>query len=259
MKLKKVFRISFIACIFFPCFLKIEAQITTPVRIDPSKPTNFYTRLSNNVEYNILKGGKRTYGYRANFAWASSRQHHWMYAELPLLYANSSQKFGISDMRFRYYWVPYKNYKKKPGAFGLAIDSYVPTGKLEDGLGRGRWIVATGLSTAFVFGKFSTFPYFYYLYSGKIMSNKTPEQNKKELNGYIIQSIFVFSIDNKSYFDFTPIFMKNSYSNAGKNDFVLEGNYLYMVKQNKLQVGGFARRYFRGNSTTIRIGMRLYF
>jgi len=179
--------------------------------------------------------------------------------ELPLLYATSSKKFGMSDMRFRYYWVPYKNYIKKPGAFGFAIDSYVPTGKLDDGLGRNRWIIATGLSTAFVFGKFSTFPYIYYLYSSEIKSDKISAASRRALHGYIIQSISVYNINKNSYIDFTPIFMKNSYSNAGKDDFVLEGNYLYMVKRNKIQVGCFARRYFLGNTTTVRANMRIYF
>src|ERR1700704_6284655 len=129
MKLKTIFNISFSVCILL-CGVKATTQITTPIgHIDPSKPTNQYTRLSNNLEYNFLKSGKRTYGYRANFIWASGRQHHSIYMELPLLYATSSKKFGMSDMRFRYYWVPYKNYAKKPGALGFAIDSYVPTGK----------------------------------------------------------------------------------------------------------------------------------
>jgi len=259
MELKTTFTISFIICMF-SCLLKTTAQTTTPVgHIDPSKPTNQYTRLSNHLEYNFLKAGKRTYGYRANFIWASPRQHHSLYTELPLLYATSSKKFGLGDMRFRYYWVPYKNYAKKPGAFGLAIDSYVPTGNADDGLGRGRWIFATGLSTGFVFGKFSTFPYIYYLYSGEIMGDKISAPGKRALNGYIIQSICVYKINKNSYVDCTPIFMKNSYSNAGKDDFVVEGNYLYMVKQNKMQIGCFARRYFYGNSTTIRAAMRIYF
>jgi hypothetical protein len=260
MKLKTIFRISFIMCMFFLCLLKISAQNTTPFRqIDPSKPTNFYTRLSNNAEYSFLKSGKWLYGYRANFVWASGRQHHSMHLELPFLYATASKKFGLSDIRFRYYWIPYKNYAKKPGAFGLVLDTYVPTGKLEDGLGRGRWIVAPGLSTAFVFGKFSTFPIISYLYSGKVVSSKISPAGKKSFDGYMIQSICVYKIDKKSYLDCTPIFMKNSYTNSGKDDFVIEGNYLYMVKQNKMQVGCFARRYFHGNVTTVRASMRLYF
>ena len=78
------------------------------------------------------------------------------------------------------------------------------------------------------------------------------------LNGYIIQSICVYKF-KKSYLDCTPIFMKNSYSNQGRDDFVVEGNYLYMVKPNRIQVGCFARRYFLGNSTTLRAAMRIYF
>ncbi|MEO6454435.1 MAG: hypothetical protein ABIN97_10200 [Ginsengibacter sp.] len=259
MKPETTFRILFVVSIFF-CSPKISAQTTTPVgHIDPSKPTNQYTRLSNNLEYNFLKSGKRTYGYRANFVWASGRQHHSLYIELPLLYATSSKKFGLSDMRFRYYWVPYKNYAKKPGAFGLAIDAYVPTGKLDYGLGRNRWVVATGLSTAFVFGNFSTFPYIYYLYSSEIMSDKLSVAGKRALNGYIIQSVCVYKLNKKNYIDCTPIFMKNSYSNSGKDDFVVEGNFQHMVKQNKFQVGCFARRYFHGNTTTFRASMRMYF
>lgn len=258
MKIKAIFKISLITCISFFCAIKISAQVTTP-HIDPSRPTNFYTRLSNNLEYTFLKAGKSNYGFRANFVWASKRQHHSLYAELPLLYATSSKKFGLSDMRFRHYWVPFKNYAKKPGAFGIAIDSYVPTGKLNDGLGRGRWIIAAGISSAFVYGKFSTFPYIYYLYSGEIMNNKLSATSRRALHGYIIQSTCVYKINRKSYLDFTPIFMKNSYSNSGKNDYVLEGNYLYMVKENKMQVGCFARRYFLGNSTTIRTSLRFYF
>jgi hypothetical protein len=90
------------------------------------------------------------------------------------------------------------------------------------------------------------------------MSSKISPENRRALNGYMLQSICVYKFKN-SYVDCTPIFMKNSYSNGGKDDFVLEGNYLYMVKPNKIQIGSFVRRYFHGNSTTIRLAMRIYF
>jgi hypothetical protein len=238
--------------------LKLVAQDSSHAHIDPSKPTNVYNRLSNNIEYNFLKNGRRTYGYRANLVLATPRQHHSVHIELPLLYSTFSKKFGLGDIRLRYYWVPYRNYSKEPGAFGFLIDTYLPTGNFYDGLGRGRWIIAPGLSTAFVFGRFSTFPIISYLYSGEIMSSKISPAAREALNGYMIQSICVYKF-KKSYVDCTPIFMKNSYSNGGKDDFVLESNYLYMVKPNKMQIGSFVRRYFYGNSTTIRLAMRVYF
>ncbi len=258
MNTKIIFKVLVFAFTFSSLLLKVIAQ-DTAVHIDPSKPTNLYTRLSNNLEYSFLKAGNKTYGYRANFVWASKHQEHAMHIELPLLYATSSKKFGLSDVRFRYFWIPYKNYAKKPGAFGFTIDSYLPTGKLENGLGRGRWIIASGITAAFVFHKFSMFPILSYLYSGKINSDKISPENKKALNGFIIQSICVYNFNKKSYLDCTPAFIKNSYTNAGNDDFQVEGNYLYMVKKNKLQIGCFIRRIFRGNTTTIRTSVRLYF
>ncbi|HEY2720393.1 MAG TPA: hypothetical protein VGI82_01625 [Chitinophagaceae bacterium] len=242
--------------LFNLAFVKAIAQNIK--HIDPSKPTNLYNRLSNNLEYNFLGGSKRTYGYRANLVLASADQHHALHIEIPLLYATSSNKFGLGDLRVRYYWIPYKKYSKMPGAFGFIIDSYVPTGNFSDGLGRGRWIVAPGITSAFVFGKFSTFPVIAYLYSGKIMSSKISASARKALNGYIIQSTFVYKF-KKSYIDCTPIFMKNSYSNGGRNDFVVESNFLYMLKPNKIQIGCFERRYFLGSSTTLRGALRIYF
>jgi hypothetical protein len=247
----------FLTCFFLFYLFNGSAQSTTP-HFDPSKPTNLYDRLSNNLEYNFLRNGSRTYGYRANLVLASHDQRNSVSLEIPLLYSTFSQKFGLSDIRLRYYWIPYKNYSKKPGAFGFLVDSYMPTGSFKNGLGRGRWIFATGLSTAFVFGRFSTFPIISYLYSSEIKDSKISSLGAGALNGYMIQSICVYKF-RKSYLDCTPIFMKNSYSNAGHDDFVVEGNYLYMIKPNRMQVGCFARRYFHGNSTTLRAALRLYF
>jgi hypothetical protein len=95
------------------------------------------------------------------------------------------------------------------------------------------------------------------MYSCQIMSSKITPESVKALNGYMIQSICVYKFNN-SYVDCTPVFMKNSYSNGGKDDFVIESNYLYMVKPNKMQIGSFMRRYFYGNSPTVRLAMRIY-
>ena len=253
----KRFQILF-TFLFLTNFFRTSAQESTTPHFDPSKPTNVYNRLSNNLEYNFLKNGSRTFGYRANFVLVSHNQRNSVHIEIPLLYSTFSQKFGLSDIRFRYYWIPYKDYSKKPGAFGFLLDSYMPVGSLKYGLGRGRWIFAPGLSTAFVFGRFSTFPIVSYLYSSEIKGVKIPSPGTGALSGYMIQSICVYKF-RKSYLDCTPIFMKNSYSNSGKDDFVLEGNYLYMIKPNKMQLGFFARRYFLGNSTTLRAAWRIYF
>ena len=258
MKVGTVFKFVFIACMLFFSCTKITAQDSTANHIDPSRPTNLYTRLSNNLEYNFLKNGNRTYGYRGNFVWASKNQAHAVQIELPLLYSTSSGKFGVGDIRLRYNWVPYKDYSKKPGALGFTIDAYLPSGNRDNGLGRGRWIVAPGISTAFVFGNFSMFPNVSYVYSSEIIRGKLPVTNNA-LKGYMLLSSFVYKISKKKYIDCTPFFIKNSYSNAGNDDFIVEGNYLYMLKPNKVQVGCFVRRFFYGNATSIRASVRYYF
>ena len=121
-----------LASLFLFNLFNTSAQDSSANHFDPSKPTNLYDRLSNNFEYNFLRNGSRTYGYRANLVLASHDQRNSVHIEIPLLYSTFSQKFGLSDIRFRYYWIPYKNYSKKPGAFGFLVDSYVPTGSFKD-------------------------------------------------------------------------------------------------------------------------------
>jgi hypothetical protein len=79
------------------------------------------------------------------------------------------------------------------------------------------------------------------------------------MNGFTIQSICVYKFNKTSYLDCTPIFIVRSFNNSANDDFQLEGNYLYMVKKNKLQIGCFARRIFKANVTTIRAAVRMYF
>jgi len=242
-------------CLQLNCFAQDSAQ----VHIDPSKPSNLYTRVSNNLEYTFRKGGNNTYGYRANFVWASKSKVHAIHIELPLLYSTASKKFGLSDMRFRYFWVPYKNYSRKPSTFGGVFESYMPTGNRENALGSGRWIISPGITTGFVFHKFSTFPILSYQYTSSVANTKVPNENTEAMNGFTIQSICVYNFNKKSYLDCTPVFIVNKFSDASHNDFRLEGNYLYMVKKNRLQVGCFARKIFKAHVTTIRASVRMYF
>lgn len=258
MKRKAIYTIPVLAVCLFCAFPRLRAQDTSQRHIDPSKPSNLYTRLSNNAEYTFRKGNN-TYGYRASFVWASKNGAHAAYIELPLLVSSASGAFGPGDMRFRYFWFPYKDYSRKPSAFGLTMDTYAPTGSYDRGLGSGRWRVSPGIYTGFVFGKFSTFPIFSYLYTSANERVKIPTASNKDMNGMTVQSICVFNMNGKSYLDCTPAFLLNDFTDASKNDFRIEGNYLYMIKKNRLQVGCFARRTFRIHVTTIRASVRLYF
>jgi hypothetical protein len=226
--------------------------------IDASKPTNLYTRFNNNLEITTVKGKTTTMGYRANFSYASPTEEHQLTVELPLLYNKGSEKFGIGDMRFRYFWVPYKNYEKKPGAFGLTVDVFTPTGKYENGLGNARWTIAPGVMAGFVFGKWGAFPIISYQYSSKQSTDLISEEQKKALNGVTFQIYNSYVINAKNFIDFTPSFIVNNFEDQGKDDFQIEGNYFYTLKPNKVQIGGFFRRVFNSDITSIRVSLRVF-
>ena len=109
--------------------------------VDASKPTNFYPLLGNNLEYNARDAGGNLMGYRAELIYPPSQAHLFLF-ELPLLYNDTTEKFGVGDLRARYFWLPYKNYDNFFGAFGPSIDIFVPTGSFEDGLGSSSWSVS---------------------------------------------------------------------------------------------------------------------
>ena len=123
--------------------------------LDISKPTNFYTFLDNNFEitntpdFNLI-------GYRANFTFSISEKNL-LLAELPLLYNSATEKFGIGDLRLRYFWLPYKNYENIFGAFGPSVDIFAPTGNVENGLGSDRWIISPGFTAGLMVAEWIQF------------------------------------------------------------------------------------------------------
>ena len=63
---------------------------------DASKPTNFYTQLINNLEYISRPTGGNMFGYRGEILFAPS-EAHLILGELPLLYNDRTEKFGLGD------------------------------------------------------------------------------------------------------------------------------------------------------------------
>src|SRR5206468_4226099 len=104
-----------------------------------------------------------------------------------------------------------------------------------------------------------TFPILSYLYTGALTSDKIPAQNKKAMHGCTLQSICVYNLNQKSYLDCTPAFIVNNFKDPSSNDFRIEGNYLYMIKKDKLQAGCFAREIFKAHVTTLCASVRIYF
>lgn len=131
---------------------------------DNSKPTNVYSQLDNTLEYSSTPD-YYTLGYNGKVSYAANPDNL-LLAEIPLNYTSKTDKFGLSDIRLRYFYIPYRDYTKFVGSFGASLDIYAPTGKFEDGLGSSSWRFSPGVIVGLMANKSGTisfFPSFSYL------------------------------------------------------------------------------------------------
>lgn len=224
--------------------------------IDSSKPTNFYSYVDNTFEYSS-QPGQKLYGYRGNLTLAPS-EAHLVLAEIPLLYNDRTQKFGLGDIRARYFWLPYKNYDNLFGAFGPSIDVFAPTGKYEDGLGSSSWVVSPGITGGLMVADWiQFFPILSYQYVSKPTTDAIPETLKKERNGLSFQVVTPVVLSPEFFVQVTPVFSRNDFDDDRSNRFALEATGVYTVKP-KLQVTAYYRGNFEDKVHTGRLGLTLF-
>ena len=226
--------------------------------VDASKPTNFYPLLGNNLEYNARDAGGNLMGYRAELIYPPSQAHLFLF-ELPLLYNDTTEKFGVGDLRARYFWLPYKNYDNFFGAFGPSIDIFVPTGSFEDGLGSSSWSVSVGATGALMFADWiQTFPIASYLYTGKPTTDLIPEAQKQDRHGITVQSVTPIVFSEKFFTQITPIWSLSDFEDEKTSRYIQEVLVQYALTPT-LQLSGFWRGVFADNDHTIRLGLVVFF
>ncbi len=211
--------------------------------IDASKPTNFYSLLDNTLE-NTSSPGQNVMGYRGKITLAPS-ESHLVLAEVPLLYNDRTEKFGLGDLRVRYFYLPYKNYEKVFGAFGPSIDIFTPTGSFENGLGNGRWIVSPGLTAGLMVADWiQFFPILSYQYASKPVYDNVPAEQDKSTSGITVQVLTPLVFSEKFFMQLTPIYRMNDIADERQDRFVAEATAVYSIAP-KLQLSAF----FNGNFT----------
>lgn len=224
--------------------------------IDTSKPTNFYSFLDNTLEY-ANQPNQNVYGYRGNFTLAPS-EAHLVLAEIPLLYNDRTSKFGLGDIRARYFFLPYKNYDKFFGAFGPSIDVFVPTGSFDDGLGSSSWVISPGITIGLMAADWiQFFPIVSYQYVSKPTTDKIPEAQKQDRNGISFQVITPVVFSEKFFIQLTPVYLINDFSDSNQNRFAQELFGAYTL-QEKLQLTGFFRGDFEDEKYTFRLGLTVF-
>jgi hypothetical protein len=150
--------------------------------IDPSNPTNLYTQVNFNPEYEDGKNAD-LYGVRVNIQYAFNADNL-VLMELPFLHNEATSKTGLGDMRVRYFHVAKKGITKNFIAVVPFVDFSLPTGSFENGLGTSAWSLAGGVVGGFVVNqKLSLFPGVSYVHITKPSTDLIPDAMKFSSDG----------------------------------------------------------------------------
>ena len=224
--------------------------------IDASKPTNFYSLLDNTIE-NTSSSNQNVFGYRGKLMLAPSEKHL-VLAEVPLLYNDRTEKFGLGDIRGRYFYLPYKNYDKFIGAFGPSVDVFAPTGDMEHGLGSGRWILSPGVTVGLMAADWvQFFPIVSYQYSSKPVKDLPRPEANEATHGLSFQVITPIVFSEKFFMQVTPVYKINNLEDQDQNRFNQELFASYSLSPT-MQLTGFYNGNFKDEIHQASLGITLF-
>jgi len=231
----------------------INAQEAEPKK-DNSKPTNVYSQVDNFLEFKTTPE-YNTIGYNPRISYAPHENHSFV-LDVPLLYNTGSEKFGLSDIRLRYFGITYRNYEKFFGAFGASMDIILPTGKYEDRLGSSSWRISPGITMGLILNQTQTisiFPVLSYTYTSKPTSDEVPEELKEVDHGASAQFISSFIVNDDFFFLLTPIYDIKDINDESEDEFLLEVEPVVDIFKDRFQAGIFYRGAFKSKTHTISI------
>ena len=116
---------------------------------DPSDVTSLVTSLSPVLQYTRYENESQPDDglWQFKVEGQYSREAILLLADVGFGYRTGNDESGILDSRIRLFNVPFRS--DDPNAWistlGWSIDSYIPLGDVEDGLGSGNWVVAPGV------------------------------------------------------------------------------------------------------------------
>lgn len=226
---------------------------------DNSKPTNVYSQVDNFLEF---KNAPDFYslGYNGRVSYTLN-EDNLMLAEIPFRYISNTKKFGLSDIRMRYFYIPYRNYSKFLGSFGASLDIYAPVGKYEYGLGSSSWRFSPGIIIGLMANKSGTisfFPGISYLYTSKPRSDAVPEELKEADHGFTVQLLSSFVISDDWFVQITPIWDVKDFNDTREDEFILEVEPVFDIYRDKFQCGVFYRGEYKSNIHTFSIYFTLF-
>lgn len=226
--------------------------------IDPSNPTNLYTQVNANLEYQKGKTAD-LYGMRVNVQYAFNSDNL-MLAELPLLHNDLTSKTGIGDMRIRYFHIAKKGITKNFIAIVPFVDVSIPIGSYENGLGTSSWSLAGGVVGGFVINQnLSLFPGISYVHITKQSTDAIPESFKYSSDGIGLQfnASYKFSKNTFVFVNPTPTFLNTN--GDWKTFWSGELNLNHIITPNKFKVNVGWSPNFTTELHIFKMGATLYF
>ncbi len=236
--------------------ITISAQNEGEV-IDASKPTNFYSFIDNTLELSN-QPNQNIFGYRGKVTYSPSGSHL-LLGEVPLLYNDRTSKFGLGDLRVRYFYLPYKNYDNLIGAFGPSVDVFAPTGNFNDGLGSGRWIISPGVTVGIMAAEvIQFFPILSYQYASEPVVDFPDGMNTDATHGITFQVITPIVISDSFFVQVTPVFKMNNIGDEREDRYIQELFAAYSINPG-MQITGFYNGNFEDKIHQISAGLTIFF
>jgi hypothetical protein len=236
-----------IALMFVIDLVMAQDSTATTQQIDPSKPTNLYTQLNIQAEYTSA-GKSNLIGTRLNLQYAINKDNL-LFVELPILYNDVTKKFGIADVRVRYFDVVKRNITNHFIALAPFVDITAPSGSLVNGLGSGQWSLAAGVVGGFyVSPQFSFFPGVSYVYL-----------TKSKISGVGLQFNGSYSFSKKTFVFINPTPAFFNVNGKWKANWIGDVTLNTIVKPNKFKMSVGYNPDFANKIYTYRIGGTLYF
>ena len=232
----------------------LYAQVDNDNQKDNSKPTNVYSQIDNFLEFATYKTFN-TFGYNPRLTYTPNEDNA-LTLELPLLYTTKTDRFGLGDIRLRYFYIPYRDYTKTFGSFGASMDAFLPTGNFEDGLGSSSWRFSPGLTFGLILNQSQTisfFPIISYIYTTEPTSDLIDPELKEPDHGMNFQVIGSFIISNDAFVLITPIYDLKDLGDEREDDVLLEVESVFDIAKDKYQMGFFYRGAFLSESHTFRV------
>lgn len=239
------------------CIYAQDSAVAAKQDIDPSKPTNLYTQVNANLEYQAGKN-QNLFGVRANIQYAVNPDNLFL-IELPFLYNDRTSRFGVGDMRVRYFNAVKRNISKSFIAIAPFADISVPIGSYKNGLGASNWSLASGVVFGFIVSKkLSLFPGVNYVHLTKPSTSLIPEVAKYSSDGVGFQFNASYVINKTTFLFVNPVPVFLSTGDSWKSVWSGEVNLNKIIKPNKLKMNIGWYPNFTAEVHTIRLGATMY-